>query len=182
MGQFVSLPDTPGNVGVCLSGGGSRALSAGMGQLRALSYLQLGGKSLLSQTKALSTVSGGSWLGVTFAYLTADTSDDNYLNQYVPDPGRLVPTRTAGHTTPEILDELPPGNIGHAINTRLFSVPGLAVEAYLLYKYCHTPPNLLWQTLIGLHLLIQNPCINFRMGRDSGGWLNTFHLAQETPG
>jgi len=153
VGQFVSLPDTPGNVGVCLSGGGSRALSAGMGQLRALSYLQLGGKSLLSQTKALSTVSGGSWLGVTFEYLTADTSDDNYLNQYVPDPGRLVPTRTAGHTTPEILAELPPGNIGNAINTRLFSVPGLAVEAYILYKYCHTPPNLLWQTLIGLHIL-----------------------------
>ena len=54
--QFLTNPpDTPGNVGVCLSGGGSRALSAGMGQLRGLSYL-----NLLGQVKALSTVSGGS--------------------------------------------------------------------------------------------------------------------------
>jgi glycerate kinase len=52
--QLVSRADTPGNVAVCLSGGGSRALSAGMGQLRALSFLQSNGKSLLSQTKALS--------------------------------------------------------------------------------------------------------------------------------
>jgi len=151
--QFVSLPDTPGNVGVCLSGGGSRALSAGMGQLRALSYLQLNGKSLLSQTKALSTVSGGSWLGVTFEYLTAGTSDDDYLNQYVPDPGKLVPTRTGGATTPEILDELPPGNIGNSIDHDLFSVPALAIEAFILYKFFKTPPNFLWQALMGLHIL-----------------------------
>ncbi len=151
--QFVSRSDTPGNVGVCLCGGGSRALSAGMGQLRALSYLQLNGKSLLSQTKALSTVSGGSWLGVTFEYLTAGTSDDDYLNQYVPDPGKLVPTRTGGATTPEILDELPPGNIGNSIDHDLFSIPALALEAFLLYKFFKAPPNFLWQALMGLHIL-----------------------------
>jgi hypothetical protein len=39
VGQFVALPNTPGNVGVCLSGGGSRALSGGMSELRALSPL-----------------------------------------------------------------------------------------------------------------------------------------------
>ena len=33
---FPTPPVTPGNVGVCLSGGGSRALTAGMGQLQAL--------------------------------------------------------------------------------------------------------------------------------------------------
>jgi hypothetical protein len=32
-------------------------MAAGMGQLRALKYLQLNGKSLLDQTRALSTVS-----------------------------------------------------------------------------------------------------------------------------
>jgi hypothetical protein len=153
VGQFVQLSDTPGNVGVCLSGGGSRALSAGMGQLRALSYLQVNGKSLLSQTRAISTVSGGSWLGQTFSYLTAGTTDEDYLNQYVPDPGRLVPTRTAGHTTAEILDELPPGNIGNSIATPLFSVPALAVEAFILHKFHGAPLDFLWQALIGLHIL-----------------------------
>lgn len=164
IGQFVQLANTPGNVGVCLSGGGSRALSAGMGQLRALSYLQVNGRSLLSQTKAISTVSGGSWLGQTFSYLTAGTTDAAYLNDYVPDPGRLVPTRTAGHTTAEILDELPPGNIGNSIATSLFSVPALAVEAFILHKFYKTPLDFLWQALMGLHILA--PYGLFNQGRN----------------
>ncbi|HTG35080.1 MAG TPA: hypothetical protein VLB76_19360 [Thermoanaerobaculia bacterium] len=154
VGQFVpELAQTPGNVGICLSGGGSRALSAGMGQLRALSYLQLDGQSLLSQTKAISTVSGGSWLGVTFEFLTSGTSDSAFLNDYVPDQGQLIPTAEPGHPIAEILDELPEGNIGSTVDSDLFSVPALAVEAYILYKYFKTPPNALWQTLMGLHIL-----------------------------
>jgi hypothetical protein len=151
--DFVQLAGTPGNVGVCLSGGGSRALSAGMGQLRALSFLQVNGLSLLSQTRAISTVSGGSWLGVTFEFLTAGTTDAQFLNDYVADPGRLVPTTIPGHSVAETLDVLPAGNIGNSINGDLFSVPALAVQAYLLYKFKGTPANFLWQALMGLHIL-----------------------------
>jgi hypothetical protein len=154
VGQFVpELAQTPGNVGICLSGGGSRALSAGMGQLRGLSALQLNGASLLSQTKAVSTVSGGSWLGVPFEFLTAGTSDEAYLNEYVADQSRLVPTAEPGRPASEILDELPEGNIGAAVDSDLFSLPALAAEAYLLYKYLKTPPDFLWQALMGLHIL-----------------------------
>jgi hypothetical protein len=138
VGRLVSLPDTPGNVGVALSGGGSRALSAGMGELRGLARLQLLGK-----TKALSTVSGGSWLGVTFEYLTSGTADGDFLGPYV-EPGQL---------TPEGLEELPPGNIANAVDSDLFSIPALGVEAYLLYKHLKTPPDFLWQALMGLHIL-----------------------------
>jgi hypothetical protein len=47
--QFYAAPPTsPGNVGVSLSGGGSRALTAGMGQLRALKKLTANGHSLLA--------------------------------------------------------------------------------------------------------------------------------------
>src|SRR5215472_2829089 len=90
--QFYNTPpSTPGNVGVCLSGGGSRALTAGMGQLRALSYL-----NLLGQVKALSTVSGGSWLGVPFEFLpAAGPTDSAYLGPYVTDPGSLTVTELA---------------------------------------------------------------------------------------
>jgi hypothetical protein len=151
--QFVALPDTPGNVGICLSGGGSRALSAGMGQLRALAFLQANGRSLLSQTKAISTVSGGSWLGVTFEYLGAGTTDAQLLNDYVADPGRLVPTATAGHSPAETLDALPAGNLGNSIADDLFSPPALALEAFLLYRLFGTPPSYLWQALMGLHIL-----------------------------
>ena len=83
--QFYTMPPaTPGNVGVCLSGGGSRALTAGMGQLRALKKLTANGQSLLAQAKALSTVSGGSWLGVPFIYLPpGSSSDDAYLGPWI---------------------------------------------------------------------------------------------------
>lgn len=111
---------TPGNVGLCLCGGGSRALSAGMGQLRALRHLCTSdGTSLLSQTKAISTVSGGSWLGITFEY-QARVSDDIFLNHY-ENPADL---------TQEGIKQLPKGNIGLQV-TENFSVPDIAVQALL---------------------------------------------------
>ena len=39
-----------------------RALTAGMGQLRALNQLTMNGRPLLAQIKALSNVPGGAWL------------------------------------------------------------------------------------------------------------------------
>lgn len=164
--QLVPRTDTPGNVAVCLSGGGSRALVAGMGQLRALSYLQLNGKSLLGQTKALSTVSGGSWVGVTWEYVSAGTSDDDFLNQYVPNPGDLVPTSDGSSSPAEILDQLPSGNLGNSIATELFSVPAIAIEAYLLHKFLKVPIDYLWQALIGLHILDPYGLANLDMAHD----------------
>jgi hypothetical protein len=142
---------TPGNVGLCLSGGGSRALVAGMGQLRALAYLQANGASLLSQIKAISTVSGGSWVGSTYQFLTG-TSDAAYLNDYVPDPSRLVATKTEGHSLAETLDQLPEGNIGQVPANTLFAPELLAVQAVLL-KLIGTPTSMIWQTLVGHHVL-----------------------------
>jgi hypothetical protein len=61
-------------------------MTAGMGQLLALKNLTTGnGQSLLGKTKAISTVSGGSWVGTTFEYLTdPEISDDDYLGTYTP--------------------------------------------------------------------------------------------------
>ena len=140
--------ETPGNVGLCLGGGGSRAMSAAMGQLRALKHLQANGASLLSQVKALSTVSGSAWVGVPFVYLTEDTSDDDFLNLYVPDQGRLVPSETEGHSLAETLDDLPKGNIGNSANSRSLSPILLALEGLLLHTALNVPLNMLWQTLM----------------------------------
>lgn len=144
--QFLTNPaPTPGNVGVCLSGGGSRALTAGMGQLRALSYLTVNGQPLLSQVKALSTVSGGSWLGVPFEYLRASgPSDAAYLGAYDPDPGSVTPTQ---------LEQLPAGNAGVPITSVFFLPEMLALEAYLLHRFESVPTNMLWQTVIALNIL-----------------------------
>ena len=91
--QFLSCPASlSGNVGVSLSGGGSRALAAGMGQLRALRKLTLHGQSLLAQVKALSVVSGGAWLGVPYVYLPpGGPSDTSYLGPWIEDQAALTP-------------------------------------------------------------------------------------------
>src|ERR1700727_600233 len=96
--QFYAVPPpTPGNVGVCLSGGGSRALTAGMGQLRALNKITANGQSLLAQAKALSTVSGGSWLGVPFIYLPPGSSSDAaYLGPGLEEHTTLTPAIPPG--------------------------------------------------------------------------------------
>jgi hypothetical protein len=142
---FASPPATPGNVGVCLSGGGSRALTAGMGQLQALAYLTANGAPLLGQVKALSTVSGGSWLGVPFEFLRpSGPSDGAYLGTFNPNQGSV---------TPDQLAQLPAGNAGVPITSDLFLPELLALEAFLLYEFLNVPPSMLWQTVIALNIL-----------------------------
>ena len=141
----LTLPPTPGRVGVCLSGGGSRALAASMGQLRALKHLTVNGVPALGQVRALSTVSGGSWLGVPFIFLPSTAaSDDAYLGPYVADQSTLTPAQLA---------VLPAGNAGTPITSPLFSVKLLALEALFLYDVLGVTPNMIWQTLMALHIL-----------------------------
>src|SRR3984885_4607980 len=142
---YVTPPATPGNVGVSLSGGGSRALTAGMGQLRALNKLTANGQPLLAQVKALSTVSGGSWIGVPFIYLPPGSpSDAAYLGPWIEDQSAL---------TPATLAQLPAGNAGVPISSPLFAPKLLAVQALLLHAVLRVPPDMLWQTIIGLNIL-----------------------------
>jgi hypothetical protein len=146
--QFVSA-DTPGNVGVCLSGGGSRALTAGMGQLRALNYLKTAdGKPLLQQVKAISTVSGGSWVGSTFMYLDSSISIDDYLNKFVADPAQLTTSDVKNETD---INYLPAKNIGSRITSRFDAFNMLM--SLITYHLEGIDCSLLWQTLVGNHIL-----------------------------
>lgn len=136
---------TPGNVGICLSGGGSRAMIAGMGQLRALKAL-----GLLERVKAISSVSGGSWLAVPFTYLPPEISDDQFLNGFVPDPGSLV---LGAHGSPaERLEELPPGNLGRVAADPSMAPAELAVQGLELMML-GVPPDRLWSQLVADNVL-----------------------------
>jgi hypothetical protein len=116
-----------------------------MGQLRALNKLAANGQSLLAQVKALSTVSGGSWLGVPFIYLPPGSpSDAAYLGPWIEDQSTL---------TPAILAQLPAGNAGVPISSPLFAPKLLAVQALLLHAVLRVPPDMLWQTITGLNIL-----------------------------
>ena len=137
VGSFINT-ETPGNVAVCLSGGGSRAMTAGMGQLLALETLQVGNASLLSQTKMISSVSGGSWVSVPFSFLTPSTTDTAFLGGPYTDPASLT---VAGLLT------LDSKCVASGI-TRGFTLVDLAVAAVVLYKV-GVPVDMLWQVLIG---------------------------------
>ena len=116
-----------------------------MGQLRALNKLTANGQSLLAQVKALSTVSGGSWLGVPFIYLPPGSpSDSAYLGPWIQDQSTL---------TPAMLAQLPAGNAGVPISSPLFAPKLLAMQALLLHAVLRVPPDMLWQTIIGLNIL-----------------------------
>ncbi|MGD1844899.1 MAG: hypothetical protein ACFB10_05845 [Salibacteraceae bacterium] len=57
------------DLGICLSGGGTRAMILGMGQLRFLSqYKSSNGKTYLERAGYLSSVSGGSWAAAVYTY------------------------------------------------------------------------------------------------------------------
>jgi hypothetical protein len=133
----VAARTTTGSVGICLSGGGSRAMGAAMGQLQALELLTSGGSSLLSQVAAMSTVSGGGWIGIPFTYLPAGISDAQFLGTYT-DPASLTDT---------ILEQSPVGWIGGQVSSG-FTLADLAVSAVYL-RTQGVPSDMLWQTMMG---------------------------------
>lgn len=131
-----------GSIGLCLSGGGSRALTCALGQLRALHTL-----GLIDQVFAISSVSGGTWANSLYSYLPASISDEDFLGAAVLDPSRLTVTGSL----PFALDQLTPNNLG--------KVPGgLAVlrdvvEIARLKLEWGYPNSELWQGLIGHSVL-----------------------------
>jgi hypothetical protein len=129
----------PGDVAVCLSGGGSRAMTAGMGQLLALETLLGGTTSLLSQTKMLSTVSGGSWVGVPFTFLPSGTTDPVFLGGPYIDPASL---------TVEGISGIGAGCVASGITSH-FTLLDLAAWAWFLHEFDGVPDDMLWQVLIG---------------------------------
>lgn len=136
-----AMPAGGSGVGICLSGGGSRAMGAAMGQLQALEMLTSGGSSLLSQIAAMSTVSGGGWIGVPFTYLPSSFTDAQFLGSYTA-PAALTET---------LIRQSPTGWIGGQVSSG-FSIADLAAGAvYLSAK--GVPSSMLWQTLMGLHFL-----------------------------
>jgi len=103
--------------GVCFSGGGTRALSAAMGQLRGLTEIGVMGKF-----DYMSCVSGGSWAGSLYTYYnTGATGDAQFLGPVVDPPN------IATGTSPGQLGYIDPYCLGWTA-TREFL---LAIAQYL---------------------------------------------------
>jgi hypothetical protein len=142
VGRFIDRT-TPGNVGVALSGGGSRAAAAAMGQLRGLHAL-----GLLDEVRAISSVSGGSWLAGAWMFLPGERSDDDFLGHYVADPGALVLGAEPGTPPGADLDEVLASCFAHAITQPSFDAARLALGLSALEQR-GMPRQRAWQSLVG---------------------------------
>ncbi|HEX7153809.1 MAG TPA: hypothetical protein VF618_20135 [Thermoanaerobaculia bacterium] len=116
------------NVGVCLPGGGTRAMCAAMGQLRAL--LEIG---FLQKTDYLSCVSGGSWAGTAFAYYKTGAANDQELLGTPVDPQNITMT---------LLEQLPASSMAWGATQDL----GAALEHA---EHGGVPHDLLWAAAVG---------------------------------
>lgn len=97
------------DVGVCFSGGGSRSLSAVMGQLRGLHD-----QGWIGQVGTISAVSGGCWASSLYTFLPPVISHENFLGTGI-EPGQL---KWDAGNVPQSLSYLPPNNLG-LVPTRL---------------------------------------------------------------
>ncbi|MEX1364559.1 MAG: hypothetical protein AB1Z98_15640, partial [Nannocystaceae bacterium] len=136
---------TPGNVGVALSGGGSRSASACMGQLRALHAL-----GLLDDVRAISSVSGGSWLSAAWTFLPPDHADEDFWGPTVQDPGALVLVGE-GDVPGAGLGQISERCFAHAITQRSFDVGSFA-PGMLELNARGVSRTRSWQTLIAERL------------------------------
>lgn len=151
-------PRTPGNVGVALSGGGSRSAASSMGALRALHHFDL-----LRHMRALSCVSGGSWLAVPFTFLPARFDEQRFLGPYVDDPGEL---RWQEGSRPGDLRSLHAENFGVPLARFDLSTANIVVEA-LRDRYQGVTGSRLWTRQIGEQLLAHFDLARFEGARPS---------------
>ena len=89
------------NIGLCFSGGGYRATFFALGVVSYLDHLEYKDQSLLKSVKAISTVSGGTLLGVAFAKALQKedyrfkTFFKSFYNTFTPENDKLLETAIA---------------------------------------------------------------------------------------
>jgi hypothetical protein len=79
------------NVGVSISGGGSRAYTAGFGQLRGLFNA-----GVLGKTRYMAGISGGSWVIANYVYTQTTSNDRTFLSVDDANPATLNMGRLNG--------------------------------------------------------------------------------------
>ncbi len=136
-----NAPTNESNNGLCLSGGGSRALSAGLGQLIGLKSINHSGGSLLDSIDCISSVSGGTWLTSIYSFSENQNLDD-LLGTYSP-PNTLAENN---------IGDLSGGSIGHAPSqlsyTGMLDVVHKKIGLRNIYKYPEVR-KWIWPVIVG---------------------------------
>ena len=140
------------NTGVCFSGGGTRALSATMGQLRGLQAL-----NLIDSVDYISCVSGGSWASALFTYYKSNPNgigpitDAEFLGPVVA-PHDIVVNKPS-HPNDNWLGKNDPKRMGtvatNSLTESLFGTLATWIVQYLL-------KNGLWPTFDNVKKALEN--------------------------
>ena len=131
-------------VGVCFSGGGSRALTAAMGQLRGLTKLDL-----IKQTQYISGVSGGAWASTVYCYVPETISDDVLLGEVCKNPDNLTWYQHGSTPLACQLNYLPEHNMGQLPGG--MGVVKFTEESLKMLEE-KIPANEVWVRLVGRHI------------------------------
>jgi hypothetical protein len=120
------------SVGLCFSGGGARALSAAMGQYRALTKL-----GLMDKVRVIASVSGGTWASFIYTYYRAGAANDAELLGPITEPGAL--------TMDSLREKLPRSCMGFVVTQRF--------DPVALRDLRVDPMQEVWMRMIGELLL-----------------------------
>ncbi len=131
------------HIGLCFSGGGSRALTCAWGQILGLRKL-----NLMEKARYISSVSGGTWASSIYSYLPDHISDEALLGTYYP-PEDLSLTKEAGKLD---MNHLPPYSLGHVPHGMSLKTLGEMTGQFLL-THKKKDHKWLWAYLVGRFVL-----------------------------
>ena len=148
-------------LGICLSGGGSRALSCALGQLSALNATTMpNGQPVLGPGQYISSVSGGSWASVLYTFLPQTingnpVSDADLLIEPVA-PGSLI-QGIASNKTPGNVTYIGPYCMGTAPQQFSLSNIGVFLKTLMDTGFFLTPSQWSWFWIAGVGEIILKP-------------------------
>ena len=160
-------------LGICLSGGGSRALTCALGQLSALNAMTLpNGQPILSPTQYISAVSGGSWASVLYTFLPQtingiNVSDSDFLIQPVA-PESLT-KGDPGNSTPGNVSYMGPSCMGTAPQQFSFASIGSFLKTLMDAEFFENKAQWSWFWIAGVGEIILKPFALYSATYNSAG-------------
>ena len=148
-------------LGICLSGGGSRALTCALGQLSALNSMTLpNGQRILSPAQYISSVSGGSWASVLYTFLPQtingnSVSDSDFLIQ--PVGPQSLTKGNSNNNTPGNVSYIGPYCMGTAPQQFSLASIGIFLKSLMDAGFFLAPSQWSWFWIAGIGEIILKP-------------------------
>jgi hypothetical protein len=148
-------------LGICFSGGGSRALSCALGQLSALNAMTLpNGQPILGPSQYISSVSGGSWASVLYTFLPQTINETS-----VSDTDFLIQPVAPQSLTKGISSDSRTGNVSYmgpycmGTTPQQFSLAkiGVFLKTLMESEFFLTPSQYSWFWIAGIGELVLKP-------------------------